>query len=98
MSSPAPAEPRSTPRPARPDPAAPAPDVDVLIPTRNRPVELATTLAGLAAQDHPFRVVVSDQSDGASSYATPPAQTMMRVLRAAGHPVETVCHPVRHGV
>ena len=39
--------------------------IDVLVPTRDRPVELATTLAGLAAQtDVPFRVVVSDQSDG----------------------------------
>ena len=48
--------------PPRADPAAP--EVDVLIPTRNRPVELATTLAGLAAQEHPFDVVISDQSDG----------------------------------
>ena len=73
-------------------------DVDVLIPTRNRPVELATTLAGLAAQDHPFDVVISDQSDGAPSFDTPPAQTLLRVLRAAGHRVDTVVHPVRHGV
>jgi hypothetical protein len=75
-----------------------APEVDVLIPTRNRPVELATTLAGLAAQDHPFGLVISDQSDGAPSYETPPAQTMLRVLRVAGHPVETVTHAPRHGV
>ncbi|WP_024800585.1 glycosyltransferase family 2 protein [Nocardia sp. BMG51109] len=41
-----------------------APEVEVLIPTRNRPTELATTLAGLAAQDFPdFAVTVSDQSD-----------------------------------
>ena len=32
--------------------------IDVLVPTRNRPTELATTLAGLAAQDHPFDVLV----------------------------------------
>jgi hypothetical protein len=49
------------------------PDLDVLVPTRDRPVELATTLAGLAGQDHPFGVVVSDQSTGAASYETPPA-------------------------
>jgi hypothetical protein len=61
-------------------------------------VELATTLAGLAAQQHPFGVVVSDQSDGSPSYETPPAQTMLRVLRAAGHPVETVRHAARHGI
>ena len=75
-----------------------APEVDVLIPTRNRPVELATTLAGLAAQDHPFGVVISDQSDGTPSYDTPPAQTMLRVLRAAGHPVHTLVHAPRHGL
>ena len=72
--------------------------IDVLVPTRNRPVELATTLAGLAAQDHPFDVVVSDQSDGAPSFDTPPAQTLLRVLRAAGHRVDAVVHPARHGV
>ena len=74
------------------------PEIDVLIPTRNRPVELATTLAGLAAQEHPFDVVISDQSDGPPSFDTPPAQTMLRVLRAAGHRVQTVVHPARHGV
>jgi GT2 family glycosyltransferase len=73
-------------------------EVDVLIPTRNRPVELATTLAGLAAQQHPFDVVISDQSDGAPSFDTAPAQTMLRVLRAAGHRVRTVEHTPRHGV
>jgi len=73
-------------------------DIDVLIPTRNRPVELATTLAGLAAQDHPFDVVISDQSDGAPSFDTPPAQTLLRVVRAAGHRVDAVVHPARHGV
>src|SRR4029079_12883455 len=55
-------------------------------------------LAGLAAQDHPFDVVISDQSDGAPSFDTPPAQTLLRVLRAAGHRVDTVVHPTRRGV
>jgi GT2 family glycosyltransferase len=73
-------------------------DLDVLVPTCNRPVELATTLAGLAAQEHPFGVVVSDQSDGAASYETPPAQTMLRVLRAAGHPVRVGRHLPRRGL
>jgi GT2 family glycosyltransferase len=75
-----------------------APDLDVLVPTCNRPVELATTLAGLAGQDHPFGLVVSDQSDGRPSYDTPPAATMLRVLRAAGHPVEVVQHLPRRGL
>lgn len=72
--------------------------VDVLVPTCNRPVDLATTLAGLAGQDHPFDVVLSDQSDGPASFDTAPARTMIGVLRAAGHRVQTVRHHPRRGV
>ncbi|MBE1485516.1 glycosyltransferase involved in cell wall biosynthesis [Plantactinospora soyae] len=64
--------------------------LDVLIPTRNRPAELAVTLAGLAGQQHGaagFGVVVSDQSDGGPGWAEPAAATMVRVLRHRGHPV-----------
>ncbi|MBB5829321.1 glycosyltransferase family 2 protein [Micromonospora carbonacea] len=63
--------------------------LDVLIPTRNRPAELAVTLAGLAAQEGVagFGVVVSDQSDGDPAYAHPAAATMVRALRHRGHPV-----------
>lgn len=63
--------------------------LDVLVPTRNRPAELATTLAGLAAQELPdgFGVVVSDQSDGGPAWAQPAAATMARALRHTGHPV-----------
>lgn len=63
--------------------------LDVLIPTCNRPAELATTLAGLAAQDTPpgFGVAVSDQSDAGPAWAQPAAATMARVLRHRGHPV-----------
>ncbi|MBF6327823.1 glycosyltransferase [Nocardia transvalensis] len=69
------------------------PELEVLIPTRNRPVELATTLSGLAAQDFPdFAVVVSDQSDGAASYDTPAALTMARMLRHRGHRVRFGTH------
>ncbi|SCE80733.1 glycosyltransferase family 2 protein [Micromonospora mirobrigensis] len=63
--------------------------LDVLIPTRNRPAELAVTLSGLAAQeDVPgFGVVVSDQSDGEPAWAAPAAATMARALRHRGNPV-----------
>ncbi|MEG3633140.1 glycosyltransferase family 2 protein [Micromonospora palythoicola] len=63
--------------------------VDVLVPTRNRPTELAVTLAGLAAQEGVpgFGVVVSDQSDGDPGYLHPAAATMVRALRHRGHPV-----------
>jgi GT2 family glycosyltransferase len=76
----------------------PARGLDVLVPTRDRPVELAATLAGLAAQEHPFGLVVSDQSDGPASFDTPPAQTLLRALRATGHPVRTVRHRPRRGL
>ncbi|MDG4795763.1 glycosyltransferase family A protein [Micromonospora sp. WMMD1082] len=63
--------------------------VDVLVPTRDRPAELAVTLSGLAAQEGVpgFGVVVSDQSDGDPGYAHPAAATMVRALRHRGHPV-----------
>jgi GT2 family glycosyltransferase len=79
-------------------PPSTAPELDVLVPTCDRPVELATTLAGLAAQDHPFGVVVSDQSEGRPSYDTPAAQTMLRVLQASGHPVRVGRHLPRRGL
>jgi GT2 family glycosyltransferase len=63
--------------------------LDVLVPTRNRPAELAVTLAGLAAQEGVpgFGVVVSDQSDAEPAFAHPAAATMVRALRHRGHPV-----------
>lgn len=111
-------------------------DVDVLVPTRDRPVELATTLAGLAGQPggrrqatdrpqllpgglagawpqvmlgtrgrwagyrrHPrFGVLVSDQSDGSPSWATPPARSMAQALRVAGRPVRFTQHLPRGGL
>ncbi|MFR9802292.1 glycosyltransferase [Pseudonocardia sp. RS010] len=75
-----------------------APAVEVLVPTRDRPVELATTLAGLAAQDHPFDVLISDQSDAAASFDTEPARAMVRVLELRGHRVRTRRHLPRRGV
>ena len=77
--------------------------IDVLVPTKDRPVELATTLSGLAAQAGApgtprFRVVVSDQSDSDASYDTPAAATMVRVLRRRGVEVELVRHLPRRGI
>jgi GT2 family glycosyltransferase len=63
-------------------------DLDVLIPTRHRPAELAVTLSGLAAQSTTaFGVVVSDQSDDEPSWAHPAAAAMVRVLRHQGRAV-----------
>jgi GT2 family glycosyltransferase len=74
-------------------------DVDVLIPTRDRPAEVAVTLAGLAAQHGvAFGVVVSDQSDGDPSWAHPAAAAMVRVLRHGGHEVLLTRHLPRRGL
>ncbi len=78
------------PRPLDPgDPAqfAAARDLDVLVPTRNRPAELAATLAGLAAQDCAFGVAVGDQSDNGPAWGHDAVAGMVRVLRHRGHPV-----------
>jgi GT2 family glycosyltransferase len=73
--------------------------VDVLVPTCNRPAELAVTLAGLAAQaDPPFRVVVSDQSSDAPAWEHPAADAMVRVLEAQGRPVTLLRHLPRRGL
>ena len=57
------------------------------------------TLAGLAAQDDPpFRVVISDQSDGAPAAQSPPVAAMTRVLQAQGRRVEILRHEPRRGM
>lgn len=63
-------------------------EVDVLIPTCNRPSSLVMTLAGVAAQSFDsVRVVVSDQSD-VDACTEPVVHAMIRVLEAKGIPVE----------
>lgn len=76
--------------------------LDVLIPTRNRPAELAVTLAGLGANDVPgtatFGVVVSDQSDGDPPWAQPAVAAAVRVLRHKDRPVLLTRHLPRRGL
>ncbi len=75
------------------------PQVDVLIPTRERPTELATTLAGLAGQQGvDLRVWISDQSDGRPSFDTAAAQTLGRVMQRCGSEVVTLRHLPRRGM
>ena len=73
-------------------------DLDVLIPTCDRPAELAVTLAGLAAQDGGFGVVVSDQSDGIPGWEHGAVAGMVRILRHQGHPVRLYRNLPRRGV
>jgi GT2 family glycosyltransferase len=73
--------------------------VDVLIPTCDRPAELAVTLAGLAAQNEPsFRVVVSDQSREQPAWQHPAPAAMIRVLQAQGREVAVLRHMPRRGL
>ncbi len=77
----------------------PKADVDVLLPTCNRPGELAVTLAGLAAQDGPaFRLVLSDQSEGLAGWEHGPVAAILRVLRVQGTSVELLRHLPRRGL
>ncbi|WP_219815679.1 glycosyltransferase family 2 protein [Arthrobacter sp. SX1312] len=75
------------------------PEVDVLIPSFGRPAELAVTLAGLAAQAGPaFRVILSDQTEGAAALDQPAVRAMVRVLEAQGRPVRLERHLPRRGL
>ncbi|MDQ0851763.1 GT2 family glycosyltransferase [Arthrobacter sp. B3I9] len=82
-----------------PDASAEPPSVDVLIPTCDRPAELAVTLAGLAAQRDPsFRVVISDQSREQPAWQHPAPAAMIRVLQAQGREVVVLRHVPRLGL
>lgn len=76
------------------------PLVDVLIPSFDRAAELAVTLSGLAAQERvPFRVVISDQSEGeAAGFTQPAVRAMVRVLEAQGRHVRLERHLPRRGL
>src|SRR5690606_27716800 len=59
--------------------------LDVLIPTYARPAALAVTLTGLCAQHfRPFRVMVSDQSEGGASIRSGEVRAVARVLEQHG--------------
>jgi GT2 family glycosyltransferase len=76
-----------------------APRVDVLIPTYRRPAALAVTLAGLLGQTYPhLRVVVSSQTPPDEPLLGAEAATVVRVLDAAGRPVEVIRHLPRRGM
>lgn len=71
----------------------------MLVPTVGRTAELATTLAGLAAQtDASFSVVISDQSETSDVASRPAVAAMVRVLEAQGRPVTLLTHPERRGL
>jgi GT2 family glycosyltransferase len=76
-----------------------APQVDVLVPSCDRPAALGIMLAALGAQTMaPLRIVISDQSAGLAAYASAEVQAVLRYLRARGHAVETLRHLPRRGL
>lgn len=84
---------------ARPVPEGTGPEVQVLIPSFNRPAELAVTLAGLAGQVSPdFAVIISDQSEQDTVWDTPAVRAMVGVLRAQGREVTLERHLPRRGL
>ncbi|KAA9374457.1 glycosyltransferase [Microbispora cellulosiformans] len=73
-------------------------DLDVLVPTRDRPSALAVTLAGLAAQSvSGFRVVVSDQSREPVA-ADRLVAAQVRILGHRDRPVEVHRHLPARGM
>jgi len=73
--------------------------VDVLVPTRERPIALAATLATLIGQTHrEFDLVVADQSDAAASFDTGETRSIVRLLEARGHPVRLLRNLPRRGL
>ncbi|MEX2536283.1 MAG: glycosyltransferase [Trueperaceae bacterium] len=72
--------------------------VDILIPTIDRPQELAVTLAGIASQDlRDIRVVVADQS-ARPTHSTPAIATLRRIIEARGGAVQWHCREQLHGI
>jgi GT2 family glycosyltransferase len=73
--------------------------VDVLIPTCNRPMALAVTLAALTAQTWPaLRIVVSDQGDDEALSERGELRAIARLLQAQGRSLEWHRHLPRRGM
>jgi GT2 family glycosyltransferase len=74
-------------------------DLEVLIPTRDRPAALAVTLTSLCSQTYShFRVVISDQTEGAPAAEAGEVLAAVRVLRAHGQEVTFHRHLPRRGM
>ena len=75
------------------------PRIDVFVPSCGRPAALAVTLTAIGTQDYPdLRIVVSDQTEGASALGQPEVVAVLRYLRAVGRQVETWHHLPRRGM
>jgi len=75
------------------------PEVEVLIPTYNRPGALAVTLASLVGQQmREFDVVISDQSEPGIALDSGEVRAVLRVLSARGHRVQFLRNLPRRGL
>ena len=75
------------------------PDLEVLIPTCERPLALAVTLTSLAAQSfRSFAVIISDQSEYTELAACGELQAALRFISLTGHPVEVIKHVPKRGI
>lgn len=73
--------------------------VDVLVPTYRRSTALAVTLTSLCSQTlRPFRVVVSDQSDGGAAIRGAEIAAIVRVLENHGCEVQLLENLPRRGI
>jgi glycosyltransferase involved in cell wall biosynthesis len=74
------------------------PQIDVLIPTYNRPAALAVTLTSLIAQTNTqFRILISDQSEE-SCLKIREIGAVMNVLRVHDHHIQVERHSPRQGM
>ncbi len=73
-------------------------ELDILIPTINRPASLAITLTALSFQAYPFGVVISDQSDQTDPFGMPEMDAVLRLLRERRHEIKVLKHLPRRGM
>lgn len=73
--------------------------LDILIPTYNRASALAVMLTSLCAQTYRnFRVIISDQTEIGNPFDRGELQTVLRLLKAHGHPIDLHKHLPRQGM
>ena len=75
------------------------PEVDILIPTYNRPSALAVMLTSLAAQNfREMRIIISDQTEAYDIAEVGEVKAALRVLQSHGQAVDVMKHLPRRGM
>ncbi len=73
-------------------------EVDILLPTCNRPSALVMTLSGIAGQTFgPFRLLIADQSERPAT-ENPVVRTLLRLIEARGGKVEYHHREILRGI